>query len=505
MSTSVDQLTGTGAEFRPAGTLLDPNVALAPYQGPWSPRLAAHLLRRAGFGGSPQEIATLSSAGMHGAVDALLHFSPDSLPSAPDGDISYEFGPNGDKDQRRRAYLATTLWYTNRLLLTPNPLRERMVYFWSNHFTSGIVQDGITPQMTVNQYDLFGRFALGNYAQLTHEVSKDAAMLLYLNNAQNRVQHPNENYARELMELFTLGIGNYTEQDVRESARAFTGWTVNRRAGDQVVFVPRFHDDGSKTFLGHSGNFMGDDIVDIIMGQGATSRYMAHKFARNFIYDNPEPELIDALAARFRASGYNVAELMSVILRSGLFYSDRAYRSLVKSPLELVIGAHKMLGATRVEPAALGALDRMGQTPMRPPNVAGWPGGALWLNTGTLLSRINYLNQLALSKAAAPVAPGGDMSMMMDNAAAAQRMPANVADPMQWMTGVTPTDPIAVTNRVLFMTVQGDATPQQAQTILNYLSTDASGGKAPLSMENLDEKVRGAMSLALALPSYQLA
>ena len=513
MSTSVDTLTGTGAEFRPAGTLMDLSEALAPYKGPLSPRLAAHLLRRAGFGGSPSDIATYADMGVHDAVDRLLHFVPDSLPTQPDGDITFQFGPQADKQQRRRAYIGTQLWFVNRLLQTPNPLRERMVYFWSNHFTSGIGQDGITPQMMVNQYNLFARFALGNYAQLTHEISKDPAMLLYLNNAQNRAQHPNENYARELMELFTMGVGNYTEEDVRQSARAFTGWSVNRRVGDVVMFNPQLHDDGIKTFLGRSGNFMGDDIVDIIMEHPATARYMAHKFARHFIYDNPEPELIEALAHKFGGTNYNVAMLMSVILRSNIFYSDRAYRALVKSPLELVIGAHKVLGATSIEPAALGALNQMNQIVMQPPNVAGWPGGALWLNTGTLLARVNYLNRLALSKAN-PITNLGEMAMtgstdvagmMAANPAAALRMPANISSPTQWMAGIQTTDAKAVTERVIAMTVQGDVTSQQRFQILNYLTFDPAGEKQALSMENFDEKVRGAMTLAFALPSYQLA
>jgi uncharacterized protein (DUF1800 family) len=182
----------------------------------------------------------------------------------------------------------------------------------------------------------------------------------------------------------------------------------------------------------------------------------------------------------------------------------------VKSPLDIVIGAHKMLGATAFEPSALAALDRMNQSIMRPPNVAGWSGGALWLNTGTVLARINYLNQIAQSKGSPPLAAdqmqGGDMTMaMVDNPAQAGRMTANIADPMTWIAGMNTTDPGAVADIVLAMTVQADATPQQRLTIVSYLSTDASGAKAPLSMENMDEKLRGAMSLSLALPSYQLA
>jgi len=509
MSSSVDQLTGTGDEYRPAGSLTDFDEALAEYNGPWNPRLAAHFLRRAGFGGSASEIAAVASAGMQASVQRLIHFGQDTMPAAPDGDISFDFGPTADKRQRQRSFLATQMWFVSRCLQTPNPLRERMVYFWSNHFTSGLGQDGITPQLMVNQYNLFARYALGNYAELTHEISKDGAMLLYLNNAQNRQAHPNENYARELMELFTMGVGNYAEQDVRESARAFTGWTVLRRQDDAVMFMPQFHDNGSKTFLGRRGDFMGDDIVDIIMQQGATPRYIAHKFARNFIYDNPEPGLIDALAVRFRATNYDVAKLMGVILRSNVFYSDRAYRALVKSPLELVIGAHKALGATNVEPLALNAMRQMGQVTMQPPNVAGWPGGAMWINTGTLLARINYLNQLALSKSGgqnpAAVAGTDTMMAMVDNPAAAMRMGANVADPTQWISGVNMGDPGAVADRILWMSVQADVTAQQRQTIVAYLSTDDAGMHTQLTMENVDEKVRGAMSLAFALPSFQLA
>jgi uncharacterized protein (DUF1800 family) len=501
---SVDALTGTGTEFRPAGALLDTDEALAPYKGPWSPRLAAHLLRRAGFGGSPSEIADSAKAGMSASVGRLTNFASDSLPSQPQGDISYQFGPNADKKQRQRSYLLTSVWYLNRVLQTSNPLQEKMVYFWHNHFTSSIGQGGITPQMMVNQINLFRSFALGDYARLTHEVSRDSAMLLYLNNNQNRAQHPNENYARELMELFSMGVGNYTEADIRESARAFTGWVVNRRFGETAMFVPRLHDFGSKTFLGRTGNFTGDDIVDIIMEQPATARYMARKFARAFIYDNPEPALVDALAARFRSSRYDVGALMNTILRSNIFYSDRAYRAIVKSPLDVVIGAHKALGATSVEPNALFALDRMGQTPLRPPNVAGWPGGALWVNTGTLLARVNYLTQLALAKSANGAA-GADAAMMDDiTSPQALRAPASVADPMQWVAGVNMADPAGLTERVLWMTVQGDATPQQRDTILTYLQTDSVGNKVALSMENFEEKVRGAMSLAFALPAYQL-
>ncbi len=497
------------AEYRPSGEI-DVATALLEYRGAWNARLAAHLLRRAGFGGSPQEIAAASNVGMQATVSRLVHAGPDPLPQAPVGDITYDMGPAADKLERRNAIMLTQLWWLNRCLLTPNPLQERIVYFWSNHFTSGIGQKGIMPAMMVQQYGLFRRYALGNFAQLTHEVSRDPAMLHYLDGIVNRAQHPNENYARELMELFTMGVGTYSEEDVRQSARAFTGNTVDRQSG-QYVFNPRAHDDGTKTFLGQTGDFNGDDIVDIIMQQPATARFMARKFLRAFVYDDPEPALVDAVAASFRASGYDVGRLMGTILRSNVFYSERAYRALVKSPLDVTIGAMKTLGANEVGARTLGSLAAMGQVPMQPPNVAGWPGGRLWLNTGTYLARLTYLHQLVMFKPASQpamamamtspdqsVPPGMDPQIFFSPA-------GHISPPATWVAGAAPSDPIAVTDRVLDVVVQNDATTRQAQDILNYMSTDGVGNRVALSTENLDEKVRGGVSLAMALPTYQLA
>jgi uncharacterized protein (DUF1800 family) len=476
-------------EYRPQGSV-DPAHALLPYTGAWNPRLAAHLLRRAGFGGSPGEIASAVADGMNRTVDRLIRPQADSLPAAPAGDLSY--GPMADAMQRRQAFFSTLTWWVDRMLQTPNPLVERMVYFWHNHFTSAI--DGaITPTLMVAQNNLFRTHALGNYADLTHRISRDPAMLYYLNGNQNRKQHPNENYARELMELFTMGVGNYTEKDVRESARAFTGWVVARDA-DTATFVPRFHDDANKTFLGRTGNFSGDDIVDIVMQQPATANFMARKFLRHFVYDDPESELIDGVAVKFRSSGYDVSTLMDTMLRSNVFYSERAYRSLVKSPLDLVVGALKTLGVASSTPRIIGAMGAMNQVPMRPPNVAGWPGGAQWLNQGTLLARLNFLNQL--------VSFHRDANAMQP-AAAMQAMPP-MADPMTWISGIATNDPGAVTERILSLSVQDDATEEQRKSLMIYLQSDSVGNPVELNMENIDEKVRGAMSLAMALPAFQL-
>ena len=472
-------------------------------------------MRRAGFGGSQSEVQAAAKAGMHEAVDRLVNFVADDMPQQPAIDISYPLGM-ADAKQRRRAVIATQLWWLNRLLLTPNPLQERMVYFWSNHFTSALIAGGITPAMLVQQYALFRKHALGNYAQLTHEISRDPAMLLYLNGAQNRKAHPNENYARELMELFTLGVGNYSEEDVRQAARAFTGYTVNRLDGS-AVFRPRLHDDGVKTILGRSGNFGADDVVNVIMQQPATAVFMARKFLRNFVYDDPEPELTSLLGAHFRAHNYDVRTLMGTLLRSNVFYSQRAYRALVKSPLDVVVGALKLVGASGIGPAVDGVMTRMGQTVMYPPNVAGWPGGSQWLSQSTLLARLNFLNQLAYYReslagrnssgmlAAAQVNSGYGTTLMAqaqaDTRAAGH---GGIASPLALISGAKIDDPADVTQHVLEAVLQGDATAQQRSTLLRYLQTDDVGNFVPLNAENIDEKVRGATSLAFAMPSYQL-
>ncbi|MBV8263632.1 MAG: DUF1800 family protein, partial [Candidatus Eremiobacteraeota bacterium] len=258
-----------------------------------------------------------------------------------------------------------------------------------------------------------------------------------------------------------------------------------------------------------TGPFTGDAVVDIIMQQPATARFMARKFLRAFVYDDPEPELIDALAATFHASGYNTGRAMGVLLRSNVFYSERAYRALVKSPLEVAIGAMKMLGANEVGARTLGALAVMGQIPMQPPNVAGWPGGSLWLNTGTYLARLTYLRQLVMFKPAAQ----SNLATMAMNANMPSGMdpqiytsPAtHLGSPEMWVAGAVQNDPVSVGERIVDTVVQGDATAQQTSDILHYLSTDGVGNRVALSGENFEEKVRGGVSLAMALPAYQLA
>jgi uncharacterized protein (DUF1800 family) len=327
----------------------------------------------------------------------------------------------------------------------------------------------------VDQNNLFRANALGNIRELTLKVSQDPAMLRYLDNSQNIKAHPNENYARELMELFTLGIGNYTETDVRESARSFTGWSIDRDYAFRDF--PARHDDGSKTFLGRTGNFTGRDIVEIIFTQPAAARWFAKKLLAYFVYSDPEPGLIDAVAAQLRKSDFNLQPVMSGLLRSNVFYSERAYRALVKSPVQFVVGSYQLFGIQNSDLAALGALRRMGQILFYPPNVKGWDGGAAWLNSQTVLTRENFASSLIAQMGKTPW----------------------VQRTMQSL------DPASVSRALTATILQGDVSPASTARLSAYLEGSNVSALAALSGENADERIRGAAYLTMAMPAYQLA
>jgi Protein of unknown function (DUF1800) len=475
---------------RPGGSL-DARTALAPYRGFWDERFAAHLLRRAGFGATPQEIATAARSSPHDVVESLVHF-PDTSSLAPPPEV---FDPSAQliglarlapadrielfktfRAGSRASILSMQMWWLNRMLTTPAPLQEKMTLLFHGHFTTAAIQKGVWPNYVYNQNQLFRTNALGNLRDLTLAVSKDPAMLLYLDNASNNKDHPNENYARELMELFTLGHGNYSEEDIRQSARAFTGWTVNRRTG-RFVDNSRIHDDGTKMFLGRSGNFDGSDIVSIIYQQPAASKFWASTLLGYFVYNDPEPQLVDELAAVIRKHDFNLAPVMSTLLQSNVFFSERAYRALVKSPVEFVVGTHKTFALPEIDKSAPRALSQMGQILFYPPNVAGWPGGANWITSQTMIARQNFLAQLSNSP-------------MMGNCA--------------WLQEI-PVDAKRAAFELVQVLLQGDAPDVARAQLLSYLDGDATSALQSLGVENFQERVRGAAYLTMAMPAYQLA
>ena len=351
----------------------------------------AHLLRRAGFSATPGELDRYLAMGTAGATKALVDYQQISN-AALEGALP-AVDPSGGRSAATVA--AIQGWWLQRMVETARPLEEKMTLFWHGLLTSGLDKAGPAQMFAQNQ--LFRKMAMSNFDDLLKAISKDPAMMIYLDTETNRKGKPNENYARELMELFTTGISHYTEDDVRESARAFTGWTLQgtaqRRLATDSVFVRRLHDDGLKTFMGRTGNLTGDDIVDMLVPLRATAERLTARLFSFFAYPNPEPEIVHHLADTFQKNRYNVGAVVREIFAMDAFYSPKAYRALVKSPAELVAQTLKATGAdAKGYIAAATAMASMGQLLFYPPNVAGWPGGSSWINSSTLLTRINLAN-----------------------------------------------------------------------------------------------------------------
>jgi uncharacterized protein (DUF1800 family) len=383
---------------------------------------AAHLLNRAGFGGTEEEVQKVVKLGPKGAVDWLLDFpnsSADEQNSSDTPDLSpIKGGPAGNFRELRRqlqsktpaerkelmkqiqmanreAFMATFGWWLKRMASGPHALQEKLTLFWHGHFTTSFREER-SALLIWEQNELLRKMAGGNFRKLLHAVSRDPAMLDYLNNNQNRKGHPNENYAREVMELFTLGIGNYTEDDIKEAARAFTGWMHD---GDQYVFNFRQHDTGIKHFLGKSGNLNGDDVLNIILEKPTCSKFISSEMYEWFVKPGPEPEVVESMGRLLRDSDYEIRPLVKTMLTSRAFYSEDSIGVQIKCPVQLMAGTVRLLGIEMPPtPLAFNTLQLMGQVPLMPPNVRGWPGGHTWINASTLFMRYNAGVRMAQGK-----------------------------------------------------------------------------------------------------------
>jgi uncharacterized protein (DUF1800 family) len=500
---SLDTSTDPQVGFRPPGSL-DVASALSPYDGHFGARQAAHLLRRAGFGGNAQDVTRLTALGPARAVDALLHPPAADVPFAdyPAMDVLYA-------QLRGKTRSGTELWWLDRMLRTEHPLTEKMTLFWHGHFATSIAK--VPAPLMARQIDLFRTQGLGNFRTLLAAVSVDPAMSVWLDNRANSKAHPNENYAREVMELFALGLGAYTETDVKEAARALTGWPYDPKTMT-VRFNPRQHDDEPKTFLGRTGNFGLIDVVDIIVAQPVHQRFIARKLLEFFVYSDPEPELTEAVAQTYALAGYDIAKTVGTMLRSQVFYSTRAYRALPKSPIEFTIGLLRFTGASTVPPGLPDALRRMGQEPLAPPSVKGWDGGPAWINTNTLLARFNFVNALMATRHSA----GSTGAAPMLAASTASPAPATLAGetdlvaPDAIVARAGGMDPERIVATIVTEALQNDITTGVRATLLAFLNSagDVLSGSSvnavPFGPENYQEKIRGALALALNLPVNQL-
>ena len=275
------------------------------------------------------------------------------------------------------------LTWLGQMINSEAQLREKMSLFWHGHFASRVINIFFQQQLlnTVRQN------ALANFGELLNEVSKSPSMLSFLNNQQNKKQHPNENFAREVMELFTMGRGNYTEDDVKEGARAFTGWGFNLKG--EFINRPFLHDNGKKIFLGKTGNFDGDDIINILLEQKQTAKFITQKIYKYFVNDSDDNEKVETLSAVFYQSNYDIKKLLEEIYKSQWFYDEKNIGTRIKSPVELLVGIRRLLPMELDKPEVQLLFQRaLGQILFYPPNVAGWPGGKNWIDSSALMLRM---------------------------------------------------------------------------------------------------------------------
>lgn len=392
----------------------------------WTREEARHLLNRAGFGGSPEDVEKLHGLGREEAVNYLLEPEEDlgAFPKPEWADLETAWASmRADMMARREIKMKTRVmspeeadkakrlarrdkqkdareqgveaqgWWFRRMLATQAPLREKMTLFWHDHFATSI-QKVRQPALLLQQNDLFRQHALGNFRELTHEVVKNPAMMIYLDIQRSSKAKPNENFSREVMELFTLGEGNYTEQDVKEAARAFTGYRLNRLNGE-VSHVDRQWDGGVKTIFGKTGEFKGKDVVDLIFEKDACAKFLAGKLWEYFAYESPGGATIEDLARTFRKENFAMKPVLRGIFLSKEFYGEQALATQIKCPVQYLIQMLKELEIETPPPRfPIQGQIQLGQVLFMPPNVAGWDWGKAWINTNTLLTRYNIAGTL---------------------------------------------------------------------------------------------------------------
>ncbi len=357
-----------------------------------------HLYWRAGFGFSPKEWAGVENMDLDQAIKELFEKAKSkkeldaaftTLSENQLKNLNKEEKKEIRKKEKKLVFKQNSDWIQRMANPSESALLEKMCLFWHGHFACITKGSGIANA----QLNTIRKHALGNFGDLVHAMAKDVSMIRFLNNQQNRKQKPNENFARELMELFTIGRGNYSENDIKEAARAFTGWSSNLKG--EFVFRKYQHDFGSKTFMGKTGNFNGEDIIKIILEQPETATFITRKIYRFFVNEKIDETRIQRLSQSFFASNYDIKELLYSIFTSDWFYAPENVGVKIKSPVELIAGIIRTLQVTFDDSLTLVFIERaLGQVLFHPPNVAGWPGGKTWIDNSTLMLRLNLVGFL---------------------------------------------------------------------------------------------------------------
>lgn len=367
---------------------------------------ARHLLSRTSFGGGWGEIQALRHKEYSEAVSQLLDAArtastvppPKWVEDRPLLYMNFKYFPRIKRKkmykQRYSRAMELKAWWFREMIETDSPLTERMTLFWHGHFTSSH-RKVKAARLMYDQNQLLRRHALGNFREMTHAVARDPAMIVYLDNVSNVQGKPNENFARELLELFTLGEGHFTERDVKEGARAFTGWSINRKTVE-FKFFPKRHDAGSKEFMGRTGSFGGEEIIDIVLEQPRAAIHITEKLWREFVSETPDPGEVSRLASVFRDNNYEIKPLMFALLTSPAFRDRRNYGTMIKSPVEMIVGTMRLF---RLLPDSVQGLvlasRKLGQDVMNPPSVKGWAGGNQWITSDTLTVRYGLLDRFS--------------------------------------------------------------------------------------------------------------
>lgn len=494
----------------------------------WNYATAAHLLNRAGFGGNPSEIERLVANGLDKAVSDLVDYEaipdPAEPPSwaKPGQDLALKLAevrelrrkardaaPRERKEMEEKArmlqrqQIRTQLqnildlrgWWLQRMANGPRPLQEKLTLFWHGHFATSAQKVRNAYYMFL-QNDTFRRNASGNWLQMLKDVTRDPAMLIWLDQTQSRRQKPNENYAREVMELFALGEGHYTEKDVTEAARAFTGLMLDR-LDQKAVYRPSQHDNGLKTVLGKTANLNWEDVLAQIVAQPQAAAFITAKLWRFFASENLDDQLVGALAQVFRSNNGNFKPVLRAMFLSEEFYSDSVIRHQVKSPAQWLVSSIRML--ERPLPPALvssNLMDKLGQELFAPPNVKGWDGGLAWITTNNLLARYNQAEMLVYGRNQVKFeGKGGKGFKFVQDRFNRRNSKDSPVDVAKLFTSAERREKSALLQALQKRFIQGNLKPRQEQALREYLDS-----QGELDDQDILETIR----LIMSTPEFQL-
>jgi uncharacterized protein (DUF1800 family) len=442
---------------------------------PWDHHTAAHLLRRAGFGASKAEISRAVDQGLAATIDALFAEAPEQEAEFQEtfSRISGQLADFTDLGQMQT-------WWVYRLLRTKTPLREKLTLFWHGHFATSNSKVEDTALM-LQQCETLRKLAWGNFRELLHAVSRDPALIAFLDGDTNTRENPNENFGRELLEQFTLGYGQFKEADVRAASRAFTGWG---REGGKYVFNAENHDGDAKEFLGHKGNFDGGDILEILAKHPTTAQRIARKLLIVFACPTPDSSVVAAASQSLLQVEFNIKAFLQRLFQSKYFYSAVCNRARIASPTEYVIGACRSLGARLTAQELRQNLVDMGQELFAPPNVRGWDGEQKWINSATWAARMAFAQRLSELPNESNFGPRLDLTPIV---------PVDLADPAK------------IVDMLVDLLLDGSLAPEKRNELVIYLTSTDEGDKKEQFAQEADfrrQQTKALLGVMLSLPEY---